>query len=84
MALHQALQVPCVVVAERVGGGAGAARPFPQRGVGQRVHVDHGLLICNRLQQAQVGGVARLADQAVFLPEHAGKLEFEFACGVCV
>ena len=58
-----------IVVTECMGWGSGSSSALPQGHVRQTVKIDRGLRIGDDLEQAQVGRVARLAQQAVFLPE---------------
>ena len=71
VALHQALQVGHVVVAEGVGRRLGPARTLPKRHVGQHVDVDRCPVVGDALQQPHVGRIARLAEHAVVLADPA-------------
>lgn len=65
------LQMLRIVVTKRMRRCASPSGAFPQRRVRERIEVHRGLGIGNGLQQAQVGAVARLADQAILFPNPA-------------
>ncbi|MDT4858752.1 hypothetical protein FQZ97_932330 [compost metagenome] len=68
-----------VVVPERVRGRPGRMRALPERGVGQGVEVDRCAGVRDGLQQTNVGGVARLADEAILLADPVGQRHFQRA-----
>ena len=76
------IQVGRVVVAKRMRRCARRMRALPQRRVRQRVEVDRGLRIGNRLQQTHIGRVAGLADKPVFLADPLGQVFFQCPGGM--
>ena len=82
MAGHHAVQVHRVVVAKRMPRGAGGMDTFPQRCMRHGVHIHRRLGVRNRLDQAGVGGITRLADKTVFLAHPLGQFMLQSVGGV--